>query len=305
MNIRDLHYIVAVAKYKHFGKAADACYVSQPALSAQIKKLEEELNVQIFERSNKKVFVTTIGKKIITQAHVILDEVEGMKELAKSVTKPMSGVFKIGLIPTVAPYLLPHIIPGIHKKYPDLEPHLREGKTDELVAALRAGELDTIIAAHPIDDINLDSHELYEEPFLIALPKQHSLEKKAKLRLSDIEDESIMLLEEGHCLRKQALQVCQFSHAREQTALQATSLETLRLMVVSGIGITLLPLLSVLGSFKQCNCNLITLKHFKDPEPTREIAMFWREHSARAGCCLTLAKMIQSKIGTLLLKSQS
>lgn len=286
MNLRDLGYLVAIAKHRHFGKAADACFISQPTLSAQLKKLEDELGVILFERTNKQILITPVGEQLIAQAQNILREVATFRELAKHTHNPLAGQFRLGIIPTLGPYLLPHILPIIKKHLPELELILHEDKTWRILEELRNGKLDAIILAIPVPSEGLVAKELFHEPFFIALPNKHPLAHKKELQLKDLIDENLLLLEDGHCLRDQALEVCQSVNMRENTGFHATSLETLRQMVASGSGVTLLPTLAV-GK----NTN-ITIKPIAKQKAFRTIGMLWRKQSVREKCCNEIVKLV-------------
>lgn len=275
MNIRDLKYFVAVADHAHFGKAAEACFVSQPALSMQIKKLEETLGLQLIERTNKNICLTENGKLILQHARDILQKVDEMRAVADLAKDPFAGEFHLGIIPTLAPYLLPHIMPGLAKIFPNLTLYLVENTTKNLLAKLNERKLDGAILALPVVEENFVGMPLFEEEFVLALPLNHKLAGKKKIKLTDLNNKSILLLEDGHCFRDQALSVCQLANATEVKSFRATSLETLRHMVSANAGITLLPKLS-------CQSNdLIYYVSFSSPKPTRTIGMIWRPSTAK------------------------
>src|SRR3990167_4960991 len=223
MNTRDLQYLIAVAEEQHFGRAAQRCFVSQPALSMQLKKLEQSLGVTLFERNNKSVLVTPIGKAIVEQARVVLRELEDLQQLAEKMKDPFAGEFRLGIIPTVGPYLLPHILPVIRKIFPKLQLQVYENKTHDIIDKLQKAQLDAIILALPVNQSGIVSRLLYKENFLLALPHRHALTKKKQIHLKDLEDEPLLLLAEGHCLRDQALEVCAKAGAHQQSGFQATS----------------------------------------------------------------------------------
>jgi LysR family hydrogen peroxide-inducible transcriptional activator len=278
VNLRDLGYLVALADLRHFGKAADACFVSQPTLSTQIRKLEEELGVALVERAPRKVMLTTAGEDVVARARRIVADVEQMKEAARRSRDPESGSFRLGVFPTLGPYLLPHVLPNLQVRFPNLELLLVEEKSDVLLARLREGKLDAALLALPVHDEQLHTEFLFEEPFVLAAPAQHALASRTSLAMDDLNDQTLLLLEDGHCLRDQALDVCRLSGANEKGGFRATSLETLRQMVASGIGVTLLPALSVHAPIVQpANIRLV---NFRDPVPNRQIAMVWRRSSA-------------------------
>jgi LysR family hydrogen peroxide-inducible transcriptional activator len=293
MNIRDLKYLVALADNKHFGNAADACYVSQPTLSMQIKKLEDELGVTFFERNNKQLITTPIGEKIIEQARLILKEVDELKSIAQLAKDPFSGNFRLGVIPTLGPYLLPLILPAIKKQLPKINLIIFENKTDVIVKQLLQGKLDAVLLALPIHEQHLKHVVLFKEPFYLAMPENHALAKKQKIQLKDLKHADLLLLEEGHCLRDQALEACQWVDVKEKQGFQATSLETLRHLVAANFGITLLPELAVQSAGK--HKNLVT-KPFASPSPQREIGMLWRQTCARDVCCEKIAEVIKRKM---------
>nr|MBP7598954.1 LysR family transcriptional regulator [Pseudoxanthomonas sp.] len=241
MNLRDLKYLVALADHKHFGRAAAACYVSQPTLSTQIKKLEDELGVPLVERAPRKVMLTPAGRDAAERARRIVAEVEQMKEAARRSQDPEAGTVRLGMFPTLGPYLLPHVVPRIRARFPHLELLLVEEKSDVLLSRLREGKLDAGLLALPVADDQLHTEFLFEEPFVLAVPESHPLAQRGSLTLAELSHQQLLLLEDGHCLREQALDVCRLSGANEKSEFRATSLETLRQMVAADVGITLLP----------------------------------------------------------------
>jgi LysR family hydrogen peroxide-inducible transcriptional activator len=278
MNLRDLRYLVAVADHRHFGKAAAACFVSQPTLSAQIKKLERELGVELIERNPRQIMVTATGVRVVEHARAMLREADTIEQIAQRSQDPEGGSIRMGLIPTVAPYLLPHVVPDLHRRFPNLELLLAEEKTDVSLDLLRRGLLDVAVLALPVPDDQLDSALLFSEDFVLAVPSDHPLAASDEpVDISVLAHEPVLLLEEGHCLRDQALDVCRLVGADERDGFRATSLETLRQMVAAGVAVTLLPELAVLppvpDSFDIC------LRRFAEPAPRRDIAMFWRRSS--------------------------
>lgn len=279
MNLRDLRYLVAVADQRHFGRAAEACYVSQPTLSAQIKKLERELGVQLVERNPRHVMMTAVGEQVVERARQVLHEVDGIRDIARGARDPESGTLRIGIFPTLAPYLLPHVVPGLATRYPDLELLLVEAKTEEVLQQLRDGALDVGVLALPVPDEGLRTVELFTEDFLLAVPRVHPLaDHDGPVAASVLDGEDVLLLEDGHCLRDQALEVCKRVGASERGGFRATSLETLRQMVVAGVGVTLLPELAVRPPVAEPDG--LRLVRFDDPVPNRRIAMVWRSGSA-------------------------
>ena len=290
MNLRDLKYLVALADLRHFGKAAEACFVSQPTLSTQIKKLEEELGVTLIERAPRKVMLTAAGADVVRRARKIVAEVEEMKEAARRSRDPESGSLRLGVFPTLGPYLLPHVVPPLRQRFPQLELLLVEEKSDVLLQRLRDGQLDAALLALPLHDEQLHAQYLFEEPFLLAAPVEHPLAQQHDLSMDALGEETLLLLEDGHCLRDQALDVCRLSGAQEKAGFRATSLETLRQMVAAGVGVTLLPALAVHASIPQSPG--IRLVPFHNPTPSRQIALVWRKSSALDGFLHELAAAI-------------
>jgi LysR family hydrogen peroxide-inducible transcriptional activator len=289
MNLRDLKYLLALADHKHFGRAAAACFVSQPTLSTQIRKLEEELGVSLVERAPRKVMLTPAGRDAAERARRIVAEVEQMKEAARRSQDPEAGTVRLGIFPTLGPYLLPHVIPRIRERFPNLELLLVEEKSDVLLSRLHEGRLDAALLALPVHDDQLHSQFLFEEPFLLAVPENHPLAKLDSLSLGELSNHKLLLLEDGHCLREQALEVCRLSGANEKSEFRATSLETLRQMVAANVGITLLPTLAIKPPVARSQN--IHLLGFSDSHPSRRIAMLWRRSSAMAGFLLELSKV--------------
>ncbi|MDX1379577.1 MAG: LysR substrate-binding domain-containing protein [Xanthomonadales bacterium] len=278
MNLRALQYFVKLADLRHFSKAADACFVSQPTLSTQIRKLEEELGVQLVERAPRKVMLTPVGEEIATRARLVLNDIEQLRRVAARKRDPASGVLRLGIFPTLAPYLLPHVMPNIREQFPELRLQLAEEKTEDILQMLAQGSLDAALLALPIDEQGLDKEVLFEEPFLLALPPGHPLEKRKRITLDDLDGSELLLLEDGHCLRDHALEVCALAGAHERVDFHATSMETLRQMVAADVGMTLMPLLAVKPPIAQ-TAHMV-LRPFAPPAPSRTIALVWRRSSA-------------------------
>lgn len=278
MNLRDLRYLVALADLKHFGRAAEACFVSQPTLSTQIKKFEDELGVPLIERNPRNVMLTDVGVAVVVRARAMLHEADQIKNIARRAKDPESGTVKIGIFPTLGPYLLPHVVPNIVKKFPKLELMLFEEKTESVLKKLHDGDLDAGIIALPIHDDTLHAEFLFEESFVLAVPKSSVLAKLKKIKLSDLANERLLLLDDGHCLREQALEVCQMAGVGELAGFRATSLETLRHMVSANVGMTLLPALTVQPPVPPTP-NVVLIP-FAAPVPNRRIAIVWRRTSA-------------------------
>lgn len=287
MNLRSLEYLVALADHRHFGRAAEACYVSQPTLSAQIRKLERELGVELVERHPRGVLLTPAGEVIVERARRILGDAEGIRQVARLHHDPATGAVSVGIFPTLAPYVLPHVMPVVRARFPRLQLMLVEEKSDILLRQLLDGQLDVAVLATPIDTAGLHEELLFDEDFVVAVPHGHALagtppsaEPHAPVGTGALAGERILLLDEGHCLRDQALSVCQMAGADDHHRFRATSLETLRQMVASGAGVTLLPRLAVSPPVPVSpDIDIIELRA---PRPRRRIAMYWRDTSPYA-----------------------
>lgn len=273
MNLRDLEYFVQVAEHKHFSKAAAASFVSQPTLSMQLKKLEEELGVQLFHREDKKVALTEAGTLLLPQAKLAIDTAKNMKLQAKTLQDPFALPIRLGVIPTIAPYYLPKLLPQLQQKLPQLKLVLIEEKTQTLLDQLEKYEIDAALVALPLAH-HFQEKILATENFVAALPKNHPLTQRAKLSMADLEQENMLMLEEGHCLRDHALQFCKRFDANKETY-RATSLETLCQMVALGHGITLLP------EFAANNRDNLEIRPIATPVPHRQIGILWHTHSPR------------------------
>ncbi|MCG8424091.1 MAG: LysR substrate-binding domain-containing protein [Proteobacteria bacterium] len=277
--VRQLEYLVAVAEHLHFRRAAEACAVSQPALSAQIQQFEDLLGLAIFERDRRRVLLTEAGREIIDRALHILAQIDSLADVARRGAEPLVGRLDLGVIPTIAPYLLPRVLPAVRQAYPDLRLVLREDLTDRLVAQLAAGKLDLLLLALPVDASFVGEMLLFEEPFLLAAPTGHELASREIIAESELAGRSVLLLEDGHCLRDQALSVCRAAGAEESAGMRATSLNTLTQMVASGLGITLLPGMAV--DTEVSAAQSIAIRPFAAPVPSRKIGLMWRESSPR------------------------
>ncbi|MBL0318362.1 MAG: LysR family transcriptional regulator [Alphaproteobacteria bacterium] len=292
MNLRDIEYIVAVAKLRHFAKAAEQCHVSQSTLSIQIKKLEEYLGVSLFERNNKHVMLTPIGQDIYEVGKRLLSEAQTIRNLAKQAKDPFSGTLKLGAFPTLAPYLFPQIAPLITKQLPPLDLYLLEEKTDQLLAQLQEGTVDCVLLALPVNHLLFLEVPLFFEPFFIALPKQHPLARKKQLSLEDISQEELLLLDEGHCLRSQSLELCTRIGKGESRHYRGTSLETLRSMVAAGAGITVIPQCAV--PEKDAHLHYIP---FSQKDIGRTIGLVYRKTSHRTALFEKISKIILDSNG--------
>jgi LysR family transcriptional regulator, hydrogen peroxide-inducible genes activator len=299
MNLRAVHYLVTLADVRHFSKAAERCHVSQPTLSTQIRKLEDELDVQLVERSPRKVMLTEVGAEIVERARAMLADADAIRAIARRSKDPHSGTVRLGIFPTLAPYFLPHVVPEIRRRFPRLTLRLFEEKTEDVINMLRQGRLDAGLLALPIESEQLATRVLFEEPFVLAVPEAHALSTRKTITLEDLEEEELLLLEDGHCLREQALEVCQLAGAHEKLDFHATSMETLRQMVAAGTGITLMPVMAVKPPVAHTD-NLVT-RPFTEPGPKRTIALVWRKSTALAPFLEELAEIF-SDIGPELLK---
>ena len=284
MNLRDLKYIVEVAREKNFARASAKVFVSQPALSMQIKKLEETLGVEIFERDKQNFLITPVGAEIIKKAEIILQESEEIKMIAKNSKDPHKGEIRIGAFPTVASYFLPNFVKNIHKKFPHLKIFLIEAKSDELITKLKSGDLDFCLLAMPVKDDNLIGEKIFSEKFLLATPKGHPFSKKSKIQIKELKNQELMLLDDGHCLRDQALEICSMVRAYENQDFRATSLETLRQMVANGTGITLIPEIAVRSDDK-----IAYVKIFN--APFRTIGIHYRKSSVQKNLIKEIIKL--------------
>jgi LysR family hydrogen peroxide-inducible transcriptional activator len=294
VNLRSLEYLVALADHRHFGRAAEAVFVSQPTLSSQIKKLENELGVELVERGTRGVMLTEPGERIVARARAILAEADNIRTIARLSTDPEAGSLRLGLFPTLGPYLLPHVVPAVRARFPRLELLLVEEKSDVLLARLRNGQIDAALLAAPVAGNGLHEEPLFDEQFLLAVPADHRLAGAGHAPTSALAGESVLLLDEGHCLRDQALSVCHMVGADERLGFRATSLETLRQMVASGTGVTLLPRLAVSPPVPESPG--IALLALDSPAPSRRIAMYSRSTSVYADVLGELADVIRQAV---------
>jgi len=284
MTLTELRYIVAVAREHHFGRAAEACFVSQPTLSVSIKKLEEELDVKIFERGANEVTVTPLGGEIVRQAQTVLEQAAALKEIAKRGKDPVSGPLGLGVIYTIGPYLLPDLVKQAIEHVPQMPLMLQENFTAKLLEMLRTGELDCAIMAEPFPDTGLAVAPLYDEPFMAAVPKTHPLAKRKSISTDELKSETMLLLGTGHCFRDHVLEVCpeyaRFGSADPEgirKSFEGSSLETIKYMVASGMGVTVVPQLSV-PKDAQPHIRYIP---FTKPVPTRRVVLVWRRTFTR------------------------
>ncbi|HWH73929.1 MAG TPA: hydrogen peroxide-inducible genes activator [Methylibium sp.] len=283
MTLTELRYIVAVARERHFGRAAEACFVSQPTLSVAIKKLEEELDVKIFERGSSEVSVTPLGEEIVRQAQAVIEQAQSIKEIAKRGKDPLAGPLRLGIIYTIGPYLLPELVRHAIEMFPQMPLVLQENFTAKLLEMLRTGELDAAIMAEPFPDTGLAIAPLYDEPFMVATPANHPLAQREHIAAEALKQETMLLLGTGHCFRDHVLEVCpeyaRFSSNAEgiRKSFEGSSLETIKHMVASGMGITVVPQLSVP---REPSPHLRFIP-FSDPVPTRRVVLAWRRTYTR------------------------
>jgi LysR family hydrogen peroxide-inducible transcriptional activator len=285
-----------VSQKNHFGKAAQACFVSQPTLSIAIKKLEEELDVRLFERSSKnEIRITEIGQQVINQAYIVLQEAQILMEIAQQGKDPLSGQFRLGVIYTIGPYLLPSLIPKLRKTAPNLKLIIEENFTANLFQSLKQGSLDAIVISYPFDEPGIETAPLYKEPFIVALPQNHEWKNRDQIQPGDLASQDLMLLGAGHCFRDQVIKACPdcMSGDSELTrTLEGGSLETMRHMVAAGTGITVLPRSSIPNGQK--SDSLIDIKPFAKPSPGRTVAIAWRKHYPRKEAIFTIRDTIQT-----------
>ena len=299
MTLTELKYIVAVAREKHFGKAAEACFVSQPTLSVAIKKLEEELEIKLFERNAAEIAVTPLGEEIVRQAQMVLEQAAAIKEIAKRGKDPLAGPLRLGVIYTIGPYLLPDLVKQVIEHTPQMPLMLQENLTAKLLEQLRLGELDAAILAEPFPDTNLAIAPLYDEPFLAAVPANHPLALRHQVTAEELKQETMLLLGSGHCFRDHVLEVCpefaRFSNDAEgiRKSFEGSSLETIKHMVAAGMGITLVPRLSVPASALEPaardvlpgsgrgDASYVRYLPFAGDPPSRRVVLAWRRSFTR------------------------
>jgi LysR family hydrogen peroxide-inducible transcriptional activator len=293
-SIKQLRYLCAVAEHKHFTKAADACFVTQSTLSAAIAELESQLDAKVFERNKKSVLITPLGEKLLKQARVILGDVEDFVALARAYAEPLSGDLRLGVIPTIGPFLLPPMLSSLRRKFPKLKLFLKEEMSAQLERQLQQGQLDLIILALPYALPDMEVISLCKDEFLLCLPPGHAFENLKQVEQKQLRGESLLLLEEGHCLRDHALEACQLKAAATDIVYQGNSLHTLVQMVANGLGLTLLPAMSVAADVLG-DTHLI-IKHFSNENVDREIGMAWRKTDPRRDDYLLLAEHIKAHL---------
>jgi len=297
MTLTELRYILAVARERHFSRAAEVCHVSQPTLSVAVRKLEDELGVQLFERDPKSAIrVTPAGERILHHAQRVLEEAEQLKQVARHSNNPLQGTLRVGLIYTIGPYLLPYIIPALHQRAPLMPLLIEEGMTAELAERLQRGELDVIVVSEPFSSTGINTQAVYDEAFVVAMPPEHPWSHETLLSPERLAEGELLLLGQGHCFRDQVLQMCpdcnrSANFSGLQRTLEGGSLETIRHMVASGLGVTVLPCSSVEQSFDR---GRLIYRHFSEPVPTRRVILAWRKTFARLEAIETLRQTILS-----------
>lgn len=282
MTLNELKYIVAVAREKHFGRAAEACFISQPTLSVAVRKLEDELGVTLFERRKGEVGVTAVGEQVISQAQRVLEEAGSIKQIAKQGQDQLSGPLRLGAIYTIGPYLLPNLIPLLADRAPQMPLVVEESYTSVLTEKLKQGELDAIVISYPFDEPGIATLPLYEEPFVLLLPSSHPLNQRKTIPVDELGKEDVLMLGAGHCFRDQVLDICPECLAKGsdgRAALEGSSLETIRYMVASGLGVTVLPC-SAAGA-ERFSERLLEVRRFSGKAPSRTVALAWRKSFPR------------------------
>ena len=293
-SIKQLKYLCAVAEHKHFTKAADACFVTQSTLSAAIAELESQLDIKVFERNKKAVLITPLGERLLKQARVILGDVEDFVALAKVHAQPLSGDLRLGVIPTIGPFLLPPMLGGLRREFPQLKLFLKEEMSAQLERQLQQGRLDLVILALPYPLPDMEKVTLFEDEFLLCLPPGHEFEKLKQVQQQQLRGESLLLLEEGHCLRDHALEACQLRSTAMDVVYQGNSLHTLVQMVANGLGMTLLPAMSVAADV--LGDTHLSIKHFSSDNVNHQIGMAWRKTDPRREEYLLLADYIKRHV---------
>jgi LysR family transcriptional regulator, hydrogen peroxide-inducible genes activator len=293
-SLRHLRYLMALDDYGHFGRAANACHVTQSTLSASIKELEDVLQITLVDRTKRRVVLTPIGLETAKHAHRIVKEVEALVDIANSSRDPLSGTLRLGSVPTIGPFLLPRVLPSLRKAYDRLKLYLVEDLTDRLIESLHRGQLDVALLALPYDCGAVETHILFEDPFVVALPRQHVLAKELHIKPQRLPAEDLLLLKDGHCLRAHALAACRLADRNLVERFEATSLATLVQMVDNGLGITLLPTLAVNAGLL-LGTNLVSIPLLAD-EPSRKIGLVWRRGTGRRDEFRLLVKELAERV---------
>jgi LysR family hydrogen peroxide-inducible transcriptional activator len=291
MTLNDLRYVAAIAQERNFRRAAERCHITQPALSLALQKLEDELGVRIFERSRTEVTITPVGQRIVEQAQRVLEEAARVKSIATEGKDQLVGALKLGVIFTVGPYLLPELIPVLHKLAPQMPLEVEENLTANLEVLLRNGRIDAAIIALPFESPNTVVQPLYDEPFAVLVPTSHAWAKRTSIKAEELAGEKVLLLPSGHCFSNQVAEACPELNPRANEVLQGNSLETIRNMVASGLGITVLPASADSPRYRS---RLLKVIPFKAPQPSRRIAIAWRRSFARDKAIEVLVQAIRS-----------
>ena len=292
MTLTDLRYLVALARERHFGRAAEKCHVSQPTLSVAVKKVEEELGVQLFERSASEVKITETGRRIVVQAEKVLMEATQIHEIAAAGKDPLAGPLRVGVIYTIGPYLLPRLIPRVHELAPRMPLIIHENYTARLVEVLKRGELDVIIISLPLEEAGIVAQPVYDEPFRVLMPAAHAWTQGTQVDAQQLAEDQLLLLGAGNCFRDQVLEVCPACRnlGGLQRTLEGSSLETIRHMVATGLGVTVLP--SSAADELAVQNPLVAVRPFSDPQPSRRVALAWRVTYPRSGAIDVLRRAI-------------
>lgn len=291
MTLTELRYIVALAQEQHFGRAAEKCFVSQPTLSIAVKKLEDELDVSLFERSKGTVYVTETGQRVVEQARQVLQQAEAVKAIAHAGKDQLASPLRVGAIYTVGPYLFPHLVPQLHELAPQMPLYIEENFTARLREKLRVGELDAIIVALPFTEPDVVTRALYDEPFVMLLPGNHPWSEQKKIDVASLPETDLLLLGEGHCFRDQVLESCPTllqAIQNQHTLTEGSSLETIRMMVATGLGASVLPQSAVEGYPD----TLVQARPFKAPQPMRTVAVAWRASFPRPQAIESLVRAV-------------
>jgi LysR family hydrogen peroxide-inducible transcriptional activator len=293
ITLRQLRYLGALAAHRHFGRAAEACAVTQPALSMQIRELEQELGVELIERRSGEVSLTDVGLEVVRRAEQVLSATRDLVDFARHRGRVLTGRLQLGIIPSLAPYVLPRILPELQRRYPELRVELRETRTKALIEELTAGALDVVMLALPVTDAEIETTKLFDDPFLLAVPATDKRSERLPVNQGDIDHNKLILLEEGHCLRDQALALC--GTARSDVSLGATSLATVMQMVANGFGVTLLPSVAVDAEVRD---NRVKLLRFSEPVPGRSVGLAWRRTSPRKPDFIALGQLVTESLRT-------
>ena len=297
MTLNELRYIVAVAQEKNFGRAAQRCFISQPALSVAIQKLEEELQTRLFERGKSEITVTPVGERIVEQAHKVLEEAARIRDIAQAGRNQLAGLFRLGAIYTVAPYLLPDLVPALNALAPDMPLEIEENITEQLEAALKTGRIDAAIIALPFQPPGIATEFLYEEPFQVVVPQRHPWAKRKTIDPSELAGEHAILLNVGHCFRDQVLESCPELNRGDAPVTRSNSLETIRNMVASGLGISVLPRDALTPKY---HSRLVVPVAFAKPVPSRRIALAYRKSFPRPAAIAAIREAVATCRGTKL-----